>query len=363
MSQQDGCNVVAVGKRRDGGTRYWCLRHRADATAKYGRRAQHCRYALVPAPRPDEIFELDADEFRGGIGLWGAVPPVYDTTRRPLDRGIHVHARRTPNAEKAIDHTYLVVRLKTGNEKFTISDLDAIYFMVSSIFGFAMKEVLCSLCGYSHLDRDWFAVHPHASHLCAGCGRHFRDVERTVGNPIARVRKALGYKASTPKRAPEELHMRQADFDGGIQIWGSNPAIVWTGQTSEVAGVHVHAFKSLGDDHPVIDETFARVVIDGVGLDSRMVRTLMAQRALPHLAGRIVELSCTHCGAHRFSSGDAAFTPAVDHKCSDCGREIARRRGLRKVIGNPLLGDLGKLATDAVRPPQVHDLALIPETI
>jgi len=31
---EDGCEVVAVGKRRDGGTRYWCLRHKADATAK-----------------------------------------------------------------------------------------------------------------------------------------------------------------------------------------------------------------------------------------------------------------------------------------------------------------------------------------
>src|SRR6267378_3294771 len=33
------CKIVVVGKRRDGGTRYWCLKHRADATAKYGRRA------------------------------------------------------------------------------------------------------------------------------------------------------------------------------------------------------------------------------------------------------------------------------------------------------------------------------------
>ena len=42
------CNIVAVGKRRDGGTRYWCLAHRSDATAKYGRRAATCRGALIP---------------------------------------------------------------------------------------------------------------------------------------------------------------------------------------------------------------------------------------------------------------------------------------------------------------------------
>ena len=26
------CEIVSVGKRRDGGTRYWCLTHRANAT-------------------------------------------------------------------------------------------------------------------------------------------------------------------------------------------------------------------------------------------------------------------------------------------------------------------------------------------
>jgi hypothetical protein len=30
------CDVVAIEKRRDGGTRYWCRAHRADATAKGG---------------------------------------------------------------------------------------------------------------------------------------------------------------------------------------------------------------------------------------------------------------------------------------------------------------------------------------
>src|SRR5258708_1652769 len=43
-SNRVACHVVSVGKRRDGGTRYWCLLHRADATAKYGRPAKSCRY-------------------------------------------------------------------------------------------------------------------------------------------------------------------------------------------------------------------------------------------------------------------------------------------------------------------------------
>ncbi|MHC5537088.1 hypothetical protein ACYOEI_02490, partial [Singulisphaera rosea] len=33
------CHVTAVAKRRDGGIRYWCSVHKADATAKYGKPA------------------------------------------------------------------------------------------------------------------------------------------------------------------------------------------------------------------------------------------------------------------------------------------------------------------------------------
>jgi hypothetical protein len=63
------------------------------------------------------------------------------------------------------------------------------------------------------------------------------------------------------------LVLKQADFPGGIQIWGSNPAIVWTASRHEKAGIHVHAFRRDGDGTPERDETFSEVVIDGVRLD------------------------------------------------------------------------------------------------
>ena len=74
----NACEVVAVGKRRDGGTRYWCLHHRANATAKYGKPAKTCRAAHIPALKPQETFSLNVDKYKGGVALWGAVPPVYD---------------------------------------------------------------------------------------------------------------------------------------------------------------------------------------------------------------------------------------------------------------------------------------------
>ena len=79
------CEIVSVGKRRDGGTRYWCFRHKADATAKYGRPSDVCRASHIPPIRPEDTLNLDIDRYKGGIALWGAVPAVYDTTRLPMD--------------------------------------------------------------------------------------------------------------------------------------------------------------------------------------------------------------------------------------------------------------------------------------
>src|SRR5207247_1446379 len=135
---ETSCRIIATGKRRDGGTRYWCLEHRADATAKYGRRARRCRYAHIRPPAPSEILTLNVSSYLGGVALWGAVPPIYDTTRFPLDRGIHVHARCIGNGNKKIDKTYRAVSLVGSTfpqERLAISELDAIYYMVASVFG------------------------------------------------------------------------------------------------------------------------------------------------------------------------------------------------------------------------------------
>src|SRR5690348_10184978 len=90
------CKVVLVGKRRDGKPRYWCLEHHADATAKYGKRATKCRAAHLPPLRREDILRLDIDRYKGGVALWGAVLAVYDTTIQPMELGVHVHARISP---------------------------------------------------------------------------------------------------------------------------------------------------------------------------------------------------------------------------------------------------------------------------
>lgn len=360
-----GCNIVAVGKRRDGGTRYWCLLHKADATAKYGRPAPECRASHIPLIAPADLFVLNLNRYKGGVALWGAVPPVYDTSTLAMERGIHIHARITPGAVKEMDYSFSAVRIvgnRLSEEGIVVSELEAIYYMVASVFGYEMKHIACTYCGYSHLDRDWFSVHPHRRHLCAGCGRHFRDAATAIGNPICGIREACGVKTRPPKLSKRKLGIRQADFPGGIQIWGSNPAFLWTSELAEEEGIHVHAFVESGDS-PSIDETYSEVTIDGMTLDPTMVRVLMAQSALPSLKSRILPVNCPSCHEPQFGVGERAFTPIATHTCSGCGLQFSAPGRLRNVIANPLPGILLSLAERAPRAPQQHDLGLLPETL
>jgi hypothetical protein len=244
----------------------------------------------------------------------------------------------------------------------TISEFDAVYYMVSSVFGFGVRFIECSLCGYPHLDKDWFSIHPHRRHLCAGCGRHFRDTATGIGNPIAELQRATGLATQEPVPAARSLNIIQSDYPGGIQIWGSNPAIIWTAAKAEEAGIHIHAFK--GDsDRPEIDDTFSMVTIDGVTLDPAMVRTLMAQNALPHIAGRVFSMQCVDCNRPAFDEDEEAFTPEVGRRCSQCGGNLTGSGRVRKAISNPLIEVLERLAFKAPGPPQRHSLGFLPETL
>jgi hypothetical protein len=287
------------------------------------------------------MFSLNIDKYKGGIALWGAVP-IYDTTTLPMDRGIHVHARRHVGAKKEMDRTFRAVRImgdRLPKEGIFVSELDAIYCMATSVFGFEMAHVTCSYCG-----------------------RHFSDDRTAIGNPISGIREACGVKKQKTKPARRKLDIRQADYPGGIQIWGSNPALVWTSDDAEEEGIHVHAFAKAGA-HPAKDDTFSKVVIDGIELDPRMVRVLMAQMSLPSLKDRVTVITCPSCKIAPFETAESAFTPTVGHACGRCGRKLTARGRLRKTISNPLLETLSRLAKHAVREPQQHDLGLLPETL
>jgi hypothetical protein len=195
-----------------------------------------------------------------------------------------------------MDWTYRAVRVSGSRLPMGVDvhEIDAIYYMVTSVFGHPMSYVRCKHCGWPHLDKDFFSVHPHQRHLCAGCGEHFRDSERGIGNPIIGVRQACGVVEHQTTPSQEKTDIRQADYPGGIQIWGSNPAFLWTGGKAEAEGIHLHAFLQ-GKKEPELDETYGEVIIDGVRLDPEMVRVLMAQNVMPSLKDRVRSIGCPAC--------------------------------------------------------------------
>jgi transposase-like protein len=362
------CKIVPVGRRRDGGTRYWCLTHHANATAKYGVAALKCVAANDVPISPEETLDLDFEKYPGGIALWGSVPAVYDTTTQSTDRGIHVHARRTKNGLKDIDRTYRKLRIPLSGDLLSdgwveVDEIDAINYMISGVFGFQTISVNCIYCGFPHLDRDWFSVHTHRRHQCHGCGRQFSDSVSGIGNPLANIRQLLGAKPTAKIKAPESMSLRQRDYPGGIQIWGSNPAIVWTSDEPEETGIHIHAFSSHEQKMPSVDDTYSKVTIDGVKLDANQVRTYMAQSSMPHLEGRIVDLVCPSCGESHFDQAEMAYTPHIDHECHSCETLFRSQTQIKKTIGNPFVAVRRELATKALNPMREDKLGLRPETI
>lgn len=359
------CDVIAIEKRRDGSTRYWCRVHRADATAKYGKPASKCRAADSIRIRPEQIKVLDLDKYLGGVALWGAAPAVYDTTQFPLEGGIHVHARSTAVSEKEIDLTYEAARIVgkgLPRDGIIVNQADAVYYLVSSVFGLSMRYVTCTHCHWPHLDEDWFSVHPHRRHLCAGCGKHFYDSVRGIGNPIVGVREACGVGEKGVVLAKKKLNIKQSEYPGGIQIWGSSPAFLWTQRKCEEEGIHVHAFRSERRVVPAVDDTFAEVVIDGVWIDPCMVRALMVQNVLPLLNDRVRSMTCPACGHSQFDTGEAAYVPSPRHTCSECGHQFASAGKKRNAVANPLPAILASLAKLAPRPPQQPRIDLFRET-
>jgi hypothetical protein len=363
------CNIVPVGRRRDGGTRYWCLCHHANATAKYGRPAPKCVAADDEPIALKDTLDLDYKAYQGGVALWGSVPAVYDTTNKPMDRGIHVHARVVKNGDKVVDRTYRKLRIPLAKDLLSdgwaeVDEIDAINYMVSGVFGFETIPVNCTYCGFPHLDRDWFAVHVHRRHQCHGCGKQFSDNVAGIGNPLATVRQMLGAQTSTIVLSKKKAKLKQSDFPGGLQIWGSNPAILWTAVRAEEDGIHVHGFKTSDEEIPSgLDDTFAEVVIDGLKLDAVQVRTYMAQSAMPHLDGRVVELICPDCGTSHFDIGDLAYMPHIEHHCHSCGCAFKANGQLKKTIGNPFVGTRVELSKFAPNPLRSDKLGLRPECI
>jgi hypothetical protein len=296
-AQRRNCQIHTPNGQRNGDFRYWCSVHNASATGRYGRRLSVCESAYRDGA-DGEVLELDPSEFPGGVALWGAVEPVYNTMNLATDKGIHVHARRDPGGDKVLDKSFAEVRLPYNRDLLdrhfaSVTRETGIAYYISNVLCRPLSTLYCVYCGEAHLDADWFAVKPHRRHLCHACGSIF-TAERGISNPVMAVRQFYRDNSRKLVRATRVLDIQQRDFPGGIQIWASNPAILWTGSKPEKEGIHVHADGAETQQYE--DDTFDRVVLDGIELDEQQLRLFMAQRALTYLIDKVASLRCPSCG-------------------------------------------------------------------
>ncbi len=336
------CNIQAEIKNRSGDPRWWCTVHGAPAWDPGGDALAECPGAGVPDIADDDRLIVDPDDYPGGVALWGAADPVLNTGPDPTDHGIHVHARHRAAGPKLVDATFQEVSLLLDDGVRIVRSDAARAFMVAAVFGLELKVLRCPRCGEVHLDAAEFAVEAHRKHQCNRCGRHFfdPDQEASISNPCADLAERLGVIRATPLSSTKSLCIEQGDF-GGLAVWGSNPALVWTSSQPEESGIHVHGWASGGEQ--VIDDTYGAVTIDGVVLDPEQIRVLMVQRSLEFLQDRVTSLRCPVCNEAHLDRGLEALRPHATHICESCGAQFAGRGRRRKVVSNPMLNVVANL--------------------
>lgn len=293
-------------------------------------------------------YSLNMSQWKeGGVGLWGAAPPVYDTTNRPIEEGIHVHLRPSPGGQKEVDHTYgrLEIRNWRGTQTpFFVDGSAGIHYMVTAMVEVTTRFISCPRCEHPHLDEGWLSVHPHRSHFCTHCRRFFFEKELGIGNPVTLLSEGLAADERGPK--PSLLKkLKQRHYPGGMRLWASNPAFYARNQPRETKGIHVHAFD--GEGNIVEDETFAKVEVDGIEVEVEMLRVYMAQANLAFLEGRVLKIECPRCGRSHFDRGVAAVSPHELHVCKGCGFTIGKGGDVGSSVGNPVVGVLAQLRAES----------------
>ncbi|MEQ9490135.1 MAG: hypothetical protein RIM72_14200 [Alphaproteobacteria bacterium] len=342
-SNTNECDIRHAGLNRNGKDRWWCRTHGANATGKHGVRLEKCVNASFDVTKLKRL-ELDIDLYEGGIGIWGAVEPVFNTTSKTQCTGVHVHARKSSAVDKKdIDGTFDVVTIPDkadlfNNQPIAITKNAAIAFYISTYLNRDLKYLICPHCRSVHLDEAEFVLTPHVKHLCTSCGRYFDDTVRGVSNPVEYFRTLSSHflterKFIDPER---ELNIRQECYPGGIEIWASNPALIWTRTKPEEKGIHVHAYD--GENlKPCIDDTYSSVRIDDVYLEVEQIACLMAQQTLVSIKSKLCVIDCPACKKSHFDKNYFAFEAHKKHVCEHCKEAFSVKK---PVVSNPVVRKL-----------------------
>ncbi|KTD55859.1 hypothetical protein Lsan_3411 [Legionella santicrucis] len=276
-------------------------------------------------------LELKIDDYPGGIAIWGALPALIDTSHQSFDRGVHVHARRRDGQKKVIDQTYGVVHCYYQNHYFTITELDAVAFTMASIFNIKLLALQCEWCKSDIIAHGLNSVIPSHQHGCQNCGHTNYTIDYCIANPLVKLKfllndLAIQREVLIPNRV---INLDLRWFEEGFQIWGSNPAIIWTSPKPEESALHVHGFEQ--GNKRVVDNTYGEVILHGESLNIQMIRVLQIQMNLKLIYSQLDTIHCPRCNEPIFDTALKAVIPSTEKFCTQCEYKFATH----KCISNP----------------------------
>lgn len=320
--------------------RRWCESHFSSELTPAGGECQRVRVGEFAAEdkRTAQLFLAEKDH---GIAVWGVTPPVYDSSVMAMPRGIHIHIDKGNGSHKEITCERLLVTGNVHEQVLSLTANDAETYMASVCLGYEPVSLECPTCMNFVLDQDATAVTPSYNHVCNQCFTQFHTQSKCIANPVMKVKEDLKdhcvkRETRTPNRT---LSLLQSEYPGGIRVWASNPAILWTFPHLEKDGLHVHCFNS-SKSGLVVDATVRELSIDGIPINARMVRSFMGQVALPGIRLHLYNVECPECGRAHFDDGLLASIPHHEHRCERCRTVFVTSQ---PVICNPILGVLRDL--------------------
>ncbi|BCA94402.1 hypothetical protein TUM19329_07630 [Legionella antarctica] len=281
----------------------------------------------------DKVLSLSISNYPGGVAIWGALPAVFDTKNQEFDRGVHVHARKNDRSQKSIDATYSKVEVEWQGHVFEIDESAAVHFTMASIFDITISSLTCNYCHSSIISTGIKAVIPGFIHVCQVCGMINETNYSCVINPVIALKNKIGdpiikRKAFLPKRS---IILTPDKYPGGIQLWGSNPSILWTSKRLEESAIHVHAYNAC--HKRIVDNTYSQVIVNGEYLNIEMIRVLQIQKAVPNLTKDITTVYCPVCDSAQFDTEMHAVIAHTTRVCQKCSRSFEHP----KAISNPAL--------------------------
>ena len=277
-----------------------------------------------------DILTINPDDYQGGIGVWASFNPAFTNRNRrnvtePIS-GVHVHARKRLGIAKCIDYTFDLVILELSSYgmgfREVANNMMLSYFIAENL-GHKIKSLKCPHCGHPHLDEGELNTKPHSHHLCLNCNRDFHDIEESVSNPLMEIRQTMIHRRPEPPVAAvnREVDILKDEYPGGIEMYGTHKALIWTSTVPQESGIHLHCYAE-GGKNRLVDDTYGIVDLNGVRLNPTETQLLQAQLISSYLRPFVKTVYCPKCHSPQKDIHDRACTPHVNFTCENCNHSF-----------------------------------------